>query len=158
MTADDRASSARNLAPSAESVAASRTDTQTASFDLGDLRVELTASPGAARLVVAAGATRDIYVVDPVALAEWSRGIKRLLLLAPAPTDRERAEYRSPFLIDREGRSSIAVEALVSDLVAFRVIVQGAESRKAGIMTTAEVVRGLADAAAGIISVANPRN
>ena len=46
----------------------------------------------------------------------------------------------------------------MSDLVAFRVIVQGAESRKAGIMTTAEVVRGLADAAAGIISVANPRN
>jgi hypothetical protein len=156
VTADDRTSSASNLAPSADSAANARTDIQSASFDLGDLRLELTASPGAARLVVAAGTVRDIYVVDPAALAEWSRWIRRLLTLAPAPTDRERAEYRSPFLIDREGRASIALEALVSDTVGYRVIVQGADSRTAGIVTTAEVVQGLTDAAAGIVSVANP--
>ena len=155
MTADDRIGSASNLVPSAES--ASRADTQSATFDLGDLRLELTASPGAARLVVAADTARDIYVVDPAALAEWSRGIERLLALAPAPTDRERAEYRSPFLIDREGRASIAVEAQVAATVFFRVIVQGAESRVAGIMTSAETVRGVAAAAAGIVSVALAR-
>ena len=152
MTADDRIGSASNLVPAAEP--AIRSDTQSASFDLGDVRLELTASPGAARVVVAVGDVRDIYVVDPAALADWSRGVERLLALPPAPTDRERAEYRSPFLIDREGRASIALEALVSDAVSFRVMVHGAESRVAGIMTTAETVRGLAAAAAGIVSVA----
>jgi len=155
VTADDRIGSASNLIPLAEP--ASRADTQSATFDLGDLRLELTASPGAARLVVAADNARDIYVVDPAALADWARGIERLLALAPAPTHRERAEYRSPFLIDREGRASIAVEAQVAATVSFRVIVQGAESRVAGIMTSAETVRGVAAAAAGIVSVALAR-
>jgi hypothetical protein len=41
--------------------------------------------------------------------------------------------------------------------VSFRVIVQGAESRAAGIMTSAETVRGLAAAASGIVSVALAR-
>ena len=162
MTADDRTSSASNFTPAtgpASPVASTgpSADTQSASFDLGDVRVELAASPGAARVVVGAGEVRDIYVVDPASLADWSRAIERLLALGPASSERERAEYRSPFLFDREGRSSIAVEALVGASVSYRVIVQGADSRVAGIMTTRETVRGLAAAAWGAVLVAAPR-
>lgn len=157
VTADDRTSSASNLSPTTGSSAHSRGDTQSASFDLGDLRVELTASPGAARVVVAAGEVRDIYVVDPAALAAWSRSVERLLTLIPAATERDWVEYRSPFLIDREGRASIAVEGLVAATVAYRLIVHGADSLVAGIMTTRETIRGLADAAAGAVAVAGSR-
>lgn len=107
--------------------------------------------------MVAAGEVRDIYVVDPAALAAWSRSVERLLTLIPAATERDWVEYRSPFLIDREGRASIAVEGLVAATVAYRLIVHGADSLVAGIMTTRETIRGLADAAAGAVAVAGSR-
>jgi hypothetical protein len=157
VTADDRTSAASKLSRSAGSSVLSAGSVQTASFGFGDLRVELTASPGAARVVVATVEARDIYVVDPAALADWSRAVERLLALGPATTERDHAEYRSPFLIDREGRASIAVEAIVTERVAYRLVVQGAESRLGAVMSSRESVRGLAVAAAGIVSVANPK-
>src|SRR5687768_9726221 len=84
VTADDRTGSAPKLSPSTQPSALPRGGTQTASFDVGDVRRELAAAPGAARLVVADGTARDISVVDPAALAEWSRAIAWLLSLAPA--------------------------------------------------------------------------
>ena len=158
MTADDRTSSASNLSPATGPVpsgaAGSHPGTQSATFELGDVRIELTASPGAARVVVSDARARDVYVVDPSALADWSRAIHQLLALAPAATDRDGAEYRSPFLIDREGRASIAVEARVGAVVSYRVIVHGAESRVAGIMATHDTARGPAAAAASAVGVA----
>jgi hypothetical protein len=123
---------------------------QTASFAVGALQVELTAAPGAARLVVSADGSRDIYVVDPDALAAWAADIGRLLSIRPAADLRHRADYRAPFLIDREGRQSVAFEALVTEqAVGYRLLVTGAAGRLAGLMTTAELVREIADAAAG---------
>ena len=130
-------------------------DSQSASFAVGELRLELSAAPGAARLIVAAGDVRDVYVVDPGALAEWADSLQRLLRLEPAGSPTERAEYRAPYLIDREGRPSIAVEGLVAEAaVAYRLLISGAESRVAGLMTSVELVRGLAEAASGAVAVA----
>jgi hypothetical protein len=128
---------------------------QTACFTVGALQLELTAAPGAARLVVAADGIRDIYVVEPAALAAWATETGRLLTLARATTARQRAEYRAPFLIDREGRESIAFEGLVADRdVSYRLLVSGARARIAGLMTTADVVRQVCEAAAGAASLA----
>jgi len=64
-------------------------------------------------------------------------------------------EFRTPFLVDREGRASIAFEGLVSEHgLSHRLLVTGAEGRVAGVMTTREVVRGVAEAAAGAVLVA----
>ena len=154
MTTDDRTGSAPNLSPSLTSPASARADTQTASFEVAQFRLELTAAPGAARLVVVRTDARDIYVVEPATLADWARSLERLLGLTPATSPHERAEYRSPFLIDREGRASVAFEGLVSESgVAFRLLVQGAESAIVRIHTTAGTVREMADAAAGAVSV-----
>ncbi len=129
---------------------------QTASFAVGAFRVELTAAPGAARLIVSADGSRDIYVVDPDALAVWAADIARLLSIGPAADQNHRAEYRAPFLIDRERRQSVAFEALVTEqAVSYRLLVTGAAGRLAGLMTTAELVREVADAAAGAAAVAS---
>jgi hypothetical protein len=130
--------------------------TQTASFAIGALQLELTAAPGAAALVVVAGETRDVYALEASALAGWAAAVARLLSLTPAETVAQRVEYRAPFLIDREGRESIAVEALVTEqAVNFRLLVSGAAGRVAGLMTTPETVRGIAEAATGAVAVAN---
>jgi hypothetical protein len=129
---------------------------QTACFSVGALQIELTAAPGAARLVVAADGSRDIYVVDPNALAAWAGDSARLLALARATDPAHRAEYRAPFLIDREGRESIAFEGLVTEqAVSYRLLVSGAWARVAGLMTTADVLRQVCGAAVGAASVAN---
>jgi hypothetical protein len=129
---------------------------QTASFAVGAFQIALTAAPGAARLVVSANGSRDIYVVDPDALAEWAAAIGRLLSMGPATDQSHRADYRAPFLIDREGRQSVALEALVSEqAVAYRLLVTGAAGRLAGLMTSAELVREIADAAAGAAVLAS---
>ncbi len=131
---------------------------QTASFAVGGLEVEFTAAPGAARLVVSADRSRDIYVVDPDALAAWAAAIRSLLSIGPATDQSHRADYRAPFLIDREGRQSVALEALVTEqAVSYRLLVTGAAGRLAGLMTTAELVREIADAAAGAAAVASAR-
>jgi hypothetical protein len=75
--------------------------------------------------------------------------------LATATNPSERVEFRTPFLIDREGRASIAFEGLVSELgLSYRLLVNGAEGRVAGVMTTSDVVRGVAEAAGGAVLVA----
>jgi hypothetical protein len=155
VAADERSGPASRLTPTAGSDKIAGSETQTASFAVGALRLELSAAPGAARLVVTDGESRDIYVVDPAALASWSAGTLRLLALTPAGRWADATEYRAPFLIDREGRASIAFEAHVTNVtVTYRLLVSGASSRVAGIMTSADLVRGIADAAAGAVALA----
>jgi hypothetical protein len=105
---DDRSrptSDLNELTPSA-SIGSVEGAPQTASFAVGAFRVELTAAPGAARLIVSADGSRDIYVVDPDALAVWAADIGRLLSIGKAADPSHRADYRAPFLIDREGTPS----------------------------------------------------
>jgi hypothetical protein len=155
VTADDRAGSASNLSLSAQHSLLSTGETQTASFVVGDVSLELTAAPGAARLVVIAASSRDVFVVDPAALDAWARAIDRLVTLTPATMASERVEFRSPFLIDREGRPSIAFEGLVGDdAVTYRMVVNGPESSGVSVVTAAETVRAIAEAASGAIVVA----
>ena len=128
---------------------------QTACFFVGGLQIELTAAPGAARLVVAADGCRDIYVVEPNALAAWAADSARLLSLVRAIDRTQRAEYRAPFLIDREGREAIAFEGLVTEqAVSYRLLVSGARASVAGVMTTGDILRQVCAAAVGAASVA----
>lgn len=155
VAADDRSAPASAFFRSATSESTAGGTTQTASFAVGALRLDLIAAPGAARVVVSSGDDRDVYAVEPAALASWSRATVRLLSLAPAGDAARGAEYRAPFLIDREGRPVIAFEGLVTaQAVTFRLLVSGAESRVAGIMTTADIIRGVTDAASGAVTVA----
>jgi hypothetical protein len=154
VAADERSAAASRLSPNAGEPIAGGT-TQTASFRVGALRLELSASPGAARLVVAADDVRDIYVVDPAALALWAKGCRQLLSLVRAEKASGAAEFRAPFLVDREGRTSITFEGHVSDeAVTYRLLVSGASSRVAGIMTERELIVGVTDAALGASVVA----
>jgi hypothetical protein len=154
VAADDRSAPARRHSPGTSSdPIAGRT--QTAAFAAGGFRIELSAAPGAARLVVASGDSRDVYVVDPAALAVWADATRRLLALQPAKRAAEVAEYRAPFLIDCEGRESIAFEGLVSaQAVTYRLLISGATARAARVVTTAELVGGVTEAAAGAVGVA----
>jgi hypothetical protein len=131
---------------------------QSATFEVGALLLELSASPGAARLVIAGDRVRDTYVVEPTALAAWAVATTRLLSLEPADSARGRVAIRTPFLIDREGRPSVAFEARVSEeAVEFRLLVTNVpEQGGDGFMTTEDVVRGMAQAAAGAGTVARP--
>jgi hypothetical protein len=155
---DDRSrptSDLNELTPSA-SIGSVEGAPQTASFAVGAFRVELTAAPGAARLIVSADGSRDIYVVDPDALAVWAADIGRLLSIGKAADPSHRADYRAPFLIDREGRQAVAFEALVTEqAVGYRLVVTGAAGRLAGLMVAVELVREIADAAAGAAVVAS---
>ena len=154
MAADDRSAPAMRLSPSTSEPIVGG-ETQTASFQVGAMRIDLSAAPGAARLVVAAGLDRDIYVVDPGALAAWAQATRKLLSLEPADRTAHAAEFRAPYLIDREGRASIAVEGMVAaEAVTYRLLVTGASARIAGFMISAELIRGITDAAAGAASVA----
>ena len=131
------------------------TTTQTASFDVPPFRLELSAASGAARLVVAQGDDRDIYVVDPVALGTWANAFTRLLSLDSWAEPRGEVEFRAPFLIDREGRASVAFHGIVdAHGVTYRLLVCGAASRIVGVPTTADVVRDVASAVTGAVRVA----
>jgi hypothetical protein len=155
---DDRSrptSDLNELTPSA-SIGSVEGVPQTASFAVGALQVQLTAAPGATTLIVSADGSRDIYVVGPDALAAWAADIGRLLSIGPAADPSHRADYRAPFLIDREGRQSVTVEALVTEqAVGYRLLVTGAAGRVAGLMMTAEVVREIAAAATGAAAFAS---
>jgi hypothetical protein len=154
VVADDRPGPVSNVSVATSSPRTGAAS-QSASFGIGALSLELSAAPGAARLVVSDTASRDIYVVDPSALASWSSAVRKLLDLATATNPSERVEFRTPFLIDREGRASIAFEGLVSELgLSYRLLVNGAEGRVAGVMTTSDVVRGVAEAAGGAVLLA----
>lgn len=147
------------LSASPASAARSESDTRSATFDVTGIRLELTASPGAARLVVSSGDDRDVYVVEPAALDAWSAATVKLLSLQPARGTADRAEIRAPFLFDRDGRPSIAFEALASEQgVGYRLLVSGAAEMVAGFVTTAELVLGVAQAAAGAATVARAVN
>ena len=170
MAADDRSApvSAFSHAAATESTAGGAA--QTASFAVGALRLDLIAACGAARVVVWSGEEREVYVVEPAALASWARATVRLLSLTPAGGAAHGAEYRAPFLIDREGRPAIAFEGLVAaQAVTFRLlrfsrgsapldpldpVVSEAESRVAAVMTTADIIRDVTDAASGAVNVA----
>jgi hypothetical protein len=136
---------------------ASRPDVerQSASFQIGSLLLELSASPGAARLVITADTTRCAHVIDPADLAAWAVSTARLFTLSAAPTADGRAEFRSPYLLDREGTATIAFEALVSENgVGHRLLVTRGPNSITGIMTTTDMARGVAEAAAGAAAVA----
>jgi len=174
VAADDRSApvSAFSHAAATESTAGGAA--QTASFAVGALRLDLIAACGAARVVVWSGEEREVYVVEPAALASWARATVRLLSLTPAGGAAHGAEYRAPFLIDREGRPAIAFEGLVAaQAVTFRLlrfsrgsdpgsdpldrldpVVSEAESRAAAVMTTADIIRDVTDAASGAVKVA----
>jgi hypothetical protein len=152
--ADER--SASQLSPVVETTALSPSAAQTAAFAIGEISLELSALPGAARLSVGAGEWRDTYVVDAVALAGWASGLERLATLSPAAEPREWADYRAPYLIDREGRPSVAFEAAVGDVVAYRLLVHGSESAVLGTTTSVEVVLEVAKAALGAAEVCGP--
>jgi hypothetical protein len=173
VAADDRSAPASDFSHATPTHSTAGGATQTAAFAVGALRVELSAARGAARVVVTSGDDREIYVVEPAALASWARATVRLLSLAPARGAGQGAEYRAPFLIDREGRPAIAFEGLVTaQAVTFRLltfsrgsdpldpvepvdpVVNGAGSRLAGIVTTADLIRSVTDAASGAATVA----
>ena len=131
------------------------TTTQTASFDVPPFRLELSAAPGAARLVVMYGDDRDTYVVDPAALSRWANAFIRLMSLQSSEKPRGQVEFRAPFLIDREGRASVAFHGIVGEhAVSYRVLVCGAGARVVGVATTADVVRDVAAAVAGAVAIA----
>ena len=156
MAADDRSGPVSGLSSSPTSSV--RADGhQSATFEVVGWRLELSASPGAARLVMAGDAARYTHLVEPSALTAWAIATSKLLSLRPAGSPRERATIRAPFLMDREGQPSIAFEALVSEQgVGYRLLVRGGEQPLAGLVTTEDVVRGMAQAAAGVGKVTRP--
>ena len=179
MAADDRSAQASGFSRTPAGESTVRGATQTASFAVGTLRLDLIAAPGTARVVVSSGDDRDVYVVEPAALLVWARATVRLLSLAPAGDAAGGAAYRAPFLIDREGRPAIAFEGLVTaQAVTFLLlrisrgsdpldprgsdpldrVVSGAESPVSRIMTTADIIRGVTDAASGAAAVALAAN
>lgn len=128
---------------------------QSATFDVVGIRLELSASAGAARLIVSRAGAHDAYAIEPLALAGWAIATTKLLSLQAAAVAAERAEIRAPFLFDRESRPAIAFEALVSELgVGYRLLVGTAAEPAVGVVTTAEVVRGVTQAAAGVATFA----
>jgi hypothetical protein len=132
-------------------------DVQSATFDLVGIRLELSASVGAVRLTIARAGDQDSYAIEPVVLSTWALATRRLLSLHPAAVP-ERAEIRAPFLFDRDGRPVLAFEALVSELgLGFRLRVGDREPRL-GVVTTAEVVRDVVEAAGGVGTAASARN
>ena len=156
MVADDRPGPLSGLSSSPPS--ALRTDgRQSATFEVLGVRLELSAWPGGARLIIAGDGSSGTYVVDAPALAAWAVATTKLLSLMPARGARDRMAIRAPFLVDREGRPSIAFEALVSESgVGYRLLVCSGTDQPPGLMTTADVVQGMAQAAAGAATLAGP--
>ena len=152
---DDESSGATSRVSLPRVLESTDTTPQTASFDVPPFKLELSAAPGVARLAIAHGVDRDVYVVDPAALSTWANAFTRLLALDSPGKPRGRVEFRAPFLIDREGRASVAFHCIVDEhVVSYRVLVCGADSRVVGIPITADVVRDVAAAVAGAALVA----
>jgi hypothetical protein len=156
VAADDRSGPVSGLSSSPTSSV--RAEGQhSATFDIGGWRLELSASPGAARLDMDAERARATHVVEPGALAAWAAATSKLLSLQPAENARGRSTIRAPFLVDREGHPTIAFEAVVSEHgVGYRLLIGGKQEAGATLVTTEDVVRGMAQAAAGIGRVARP--
>lgn len=150
MAADDRSGPVSGLSSSPTSSVGAEGQ-HSATFEVVGWRLELSAAPGAARLVIVGDGARDTHLVEPSALTTWATDTTKLLSLQPAESVRGRVAIRAPFLVDREGQPSIAFEALVSEQgVAYRLLVGGEQESVARLVTTEDVVRGMAQAAAGI--------
>ena len=155
MAADDRSGPVSGLSSSPRTSVRAE-DQHSATFEVVGWRLELSASPGVARLAIAGDEAQYTHLVEPRALAEWAIAIKKLLSLRPADSAQGRAAIRAPFLLDREGRPSIAFEAVVSEQgVGYRLLIGGA-TPLTSLVTTVDVVRGMAQAAAGIGRVVQP--
>ena len=156
VAADDRSGPVSGLSSSPNSSV--RADGQhSATFEVLGWRLELSASPGFARLAITGVEARYTHLVDPRALAAWAIATTKLLSLRPADSARGRAAIRAPFLLDREGQPSIAFEARVSEQgVGYQMLIGGNAKPLTSLVTTGDVVRGMAQAAAGIGRVAQP--
>ena len=156
MAADDRSGPVSGLSSSPTSSV--RAEGQhSATFEIVGWRLELSASPGAARLEIVGDRARDTHMVEPGALAVWAVATTKLLSLQPAESARGRAAIRAPFLVDRDGQPTIAFEALVSEYgVGYRLLIGREQGPDASLVTTDDVLRGMAQAAEGIGRVARP--
>ena len=156
MAADDRSGPVSGLSSSPTS--SLRAEGQhSATFEIVGWRLELSASPGAARLEIVGDQARDTHMVEPGALAAWAVATTKLLSLQPAESARGRAAIRAPFLVDREGQPTIAFEALVSEYgVGYRLLIGREHGPGASLVTTDDILRGMAQAAEGIGRVARP--
>jgi hypothetical protein len=98
-------------------------------------------------------------MVEPGALAAWAVATTKLLSLQPAESARGRAAIRAPFLVDRDGQPTIAFEALVSEYgVGYRLLIGREQGPGASLVTTDDVLRGMAQAAEGIGRLARPKS
>ena len=96
-------------------------------------------------------------MVEPGALATWAVATIKLLSLQPAESALGRAAIRAPFLLDTDGQPTIAFEAAVSEYaVGYRLLIGCEQGPGAGLVTTDDVLRGIAQAAEGIGRVARP--
>jgi len=128
------------------------TEAQTASFAIGEFTVELAASAASAILSITAGDDRDDYRIDPEMLDQWAGSTARLLELTPAASPSGRAEFRAPFLMDTDGRASIAFESAVTEgHVGHRLLIMGQGGRVAVVAAPADLVGELVDAARGAV-------
>jgi hypothetical protein len=126
------------------------TDVRSASFEVGGLTLELVATTAIVSLSVLAGADRDGYRLDASALDHWADATARLLALSTATGLSACAEFRAPFLMDAEGRASIAFESAVTQGgVVHRLLVMRHDGRVATIVTADNLLRELIDAARG---------
>jgi hypothetical protein len=129
--------------------------TQSASFDIGSVRLELVTSSGVIRLVVTTEGNRETHAIDVDSLIAWSAATTKLLGLLPVATAAERSEFRAPWLLDHDGKAVIAFEGLVTEQsVTYRLLVARGPSAVTGIMTSGDVLRSLAEAAVGAAAVA----
>ena len=160
MVSDDRAGRASAFTPPIASTSSQRqngtvagpTETQSASFAIGGFTVELVASAAFAMLGIVSGDDRDNYRIDPDMLDQWAAGTARLLDLTPAAGPSGRAEFRAPFLMDMDGRASIAFESAVTEgHVAHRFLIMGQGGRLGVVAASADLVGELVDAARGAV-------
>lgn len=156
MADDERSGPASGLSPSASNSVRAEGE-HSATFEIVGWRIELSASIGVARVVMAGDGVQHTHLVHPDALAAWSSATTKLLSLRPAETARGCATIRAPFLLDREGEPSIAFEAMVSEQgVSYRLLMRGGDDPGTSLVTTEDDVRGMAQAAAGLGRVARP--
>ncbi len=167
MVSDDRSdrlstftprTSANSPQAAADAVIGS-TDARSASFDVGGFTLELVAAAGRASLAVIAGPDRDAYRLESTALERWADATARLLALSTATGLSACAEFRAPFLMDVDGRASIAFESAVTQGgVVHRLLVMRQDGRVATIVTGVDLLRELIDAARGAASFVQSRS
>ena len=160
MVSDDRAGRVSAFTPPIPATPSQRpngtvarpTETQSASFAVGGFTVELVAAAGSAMLSITAGDDRDDYRIDAEMLEQWAGGTARLLELTPASSPSGRADFRAPFLMDTDGRASIAFESSVTEgHVTHRFLIMGQGGRVAVVAASADLVGELVDAARGAV-------